>query len=80
MVKLALIFFDFLEDDIENPKLKSALSRFTKRQRDVFELYADGYKTKDIATKIGITETNVTVTISNTKKKLIKLMKGKYNG
>lgn len=69
-------FFDFCEEEIENPKLKFTLSKLTQRQRAVFELYVEGYKTRDIATKIGITETNVTVTISNTKKKLIKLMKG----
>jgi len=54
----------FFEDEIENPNLKFALSKLTKRQREIFELY------------VGITETNVTVTISNVKKKLIKLMKG----
>jgi len=66
----------FFEDEIENPNLKFALSKLTKRQREIFELYVDGYKSKEIASCIGITETNVTVTISNVKKKLIKLMKG----
>lgn len=69
-------FFDYLEDEIENPNLKLALSKLTKKQKDIFELYVDGYKTKDIATILKISETNVTVTVSNVKKKIIKIMKG----
>lgn len=67
-------FFDELDLQIENKHLKYALSKLTKRQKDIFELYVEGYKTKEMAEIIGVTETNITVTISTVKKKIKKLM------
>ena len=69
-------FFDYFDDEIKNERLKYAISKLTFRQKQIFELYADGYKSKEIAEILNITVKNVTVTVSNVKKKLYKLMKG----
>jgi len=67
-------FFDELDYQIENKYLKFALSKLTKRQKEIFELYVEGYKTKEIAEVIRVSETNVTVTVSTVKRKIRKLM------
>ena len=67
-------FFDELENNIENKSLKYAFSKLTKRQKEIFGLYIDGYKTKEIAEIVGVSETNVTVTVSTVKRKIKKLM------
>ncbi len=70
-------FFDELDTEIENKYLKYALSKLTRRQKEIFELYVDGYKTKEIADIVGISDKNVTVTVSTVKKKIRKLMESK---
>ena len=70
-------FFGFEDDGIKNEKLKYAISKLTNKQRKIFKLYVDGYKMKDIADILNISITNVTVTITSVKKKIIKLMKRK---
>ncbi len=70
-------FFDKSDNEIENEHLKYAISKLTKRQKDIFELYVDGYKSKDIADIVGVTEKNVTVTVSTVKKKIRNLMEEK---
>ena len=67
-------FFAENYSEIENQRLKYAISKLTDRQKEVFDLYVDGYKTRDIAEIVGISEKNVTVTLSTVKKKLKRLM------
>lgn len=61
-------------DELENKSLKYAFSKLTKRQKEIFELYIEGYKTKEIAEIIKVSETNVTVTVSTVKRKIKKLI------
>ncbi len=68
------IFFAENKSEIENKRLKYAISKLTDRQKEVFDLYVDGYKTREIAEIVGISEKNVTVTVSTVKKKLKRLM------
>ena len=70
-------FFDELDSEIENKHLRCALSRLTKRQKKIFELYVDGYKTKEIASIVGVSDKNVTVTVCTVKSKIKKIIKEK---
>ena len=52
---------------MSSPQHRSLL---TKREREIFQLLIEDYSTKDIATKLGISEKTIRNHISNTIQKL----------